>query len=112
MVETLVTGNHNGSSPLLASQSMNTSPQKKLWLWTTVAAVVVVCVCGGLAIAFYRTETRIQGIPPDWTVMNGTRDQWNWSNNAIHGHSANYDSILASTKQYGDITISAMVTTT
>jgi hypothetical protein len=44
--------------------------------------------------------------------MNGSLGQWDWSNNAINGHSTNGDSILASTKQYGDVTISAMVNTT
>jgi hypothetical protein len=44
--------------------------------------------------------------------MGGGSDQWSWSNDTIYGHTTEGDSILASTKQYGDVTLSAMVSTT
>jgi hypothetical protein len=54
----------------------------------------------------------IEGIPRDWSSMSGRREQWNWVNNTIYGNSTNGDSILASTRQYGNVTFSAMVSTT
>ena len=55
---------------------------------------------------------RIEGIPKDWSVLSGDGDVWNWGDNAITGHSTNGDSILASNRKYGDVTVSAMMSTT
>lgn len=86
--------------------------------WTkTKGAIVSGCAllaAGMLAIAFrHPTETmRIQGIPKDWSVLRGESDQWNWVDNAIIGHTITGDSILGSSRQYGDVTLSGMVSTT
>jgi RNA polymerase sigma factor (sigma-70 family) len=95
----------------------------KLMAWTkaktAIITGVVVLVAGTATVVIYHEQAAqalsrepIQGIPKDWYVMNGSLNQWDWSNNAINGHSTNGDSILASTKQYEDVTISAMVNTT
>ena len=53
-----------------------------------------------------------QGIPGEWVVLSGDSDQWDWTNNVFMGHSTTGDSILASTNRYGDVTVSALVSTT
>lgn len=45
-------------------------------------------------------------------MLHGDPSQWSWSNNALAGHTTNGDSILASTRQFDDVTVSAMVSTT
>lgn len=55
---------------------------------------------------------RFQGIPGEWLVLSGERDQWDLTNNVVTGHSTTGDSILASASRYGDVTISAMLGTT
>jgi len=55
---------------------------------------------------------RIPGVAGEWTVLSGDREQWSWTTNVIFGHSTTGDSLLASTKRYGDVTIVAMVSTT
>ena len=91
----------------------------KLMTWTKAKMAVVTGACvlvaaGTTTITVLKANlpVHIEGIPKDWSILSGDSDQWNWSNNTINGHSTNGDSILASTKQYGDVTISAIVNTT
>ncbi len=96
-------------------------------IWTFIGGLIVAEVLSKLAIvglfmsmpaaplhaATSANQTvRIQGIPGDWLVLRGHRDQWNWTNNTLTGHSTTGDTLLASTKQYGDVTVSATVSTT
>ncbi len=90
----------------------------KIMAWTKAKMAVVTGACvlvaaGTTTITVLKANqpAHIQGIPKDWSILSGDSDQWNWSNNTINGHSTNGDSILASTKQYGDVTISAIVNT-
>jgi hypothetical protein len=86
--------------------------------WTKAKTAMVASACVLLAAGtttltvVANRPVYIQGIPKDWSIMSGDSDQWNWANNTINGQSTNGDSILASTKQYGDVTISAIVNTT
>lgn len=90
----------------------------KIMAWTKaktaiIAGAGVLLVAGTVAtLTFPHRETHIYGIPKDWSVLNGTAEQWNWANGVITGHTTNGDSILASTKQYGNVTVSALVSTT
>ena len=90
----------------------------KIMAWTKAKTAIVVSAsvllaAGTTTITLVANRpVPIQGIPKDWSILSGDSDQWNWSNNTINGHSTNGDSILASTKQYGDVTISAIVNTT
>jgi RNA polymerase sigma factor (sigma-70 family) len=91
----------------------------KIMAWTKAKVAVVTGACvlvaaGTTTITVLKANqpVHIEGIPKDWSILSGDSDQWNWSNNTINGHSTNGDSILASTKQYGDVTISAIVNTT
>ena len=84
---------------------------------TAVVAGAVVILAAGTATLTLRhpqpqPPVHIEGIPRDWSSMSGRREQWNWVNNTIYGNSTNGDSILASTRQYGNVTFSAMVSTT
>jgi tRNA A-37 threonylcarbamoyl transferase component Bud32 len=81
------------------------------------AIIISACVLflvGIAAIFFFNaTETvHIEGIPEDWSVLNGDPGQWKWMDNAFYGHSSTGDTILASSRRYRDVTVSAMVSTT
>ncbi len=91
----------------------------KIMAWTKAKMAVVTGACvlvaaGTTTIIVCNTNqpVHIQGIPKDWSILSGKSDQWNWANNTIYGHTTDGDSILASTRQYGDVTVSAMVSTT
>jgi hypothetical protein len=64
------------------------------------------------AITFFKFNKPVQGIPRHWTVLDGDTDQWGWANGHIHGHSTTFESILASEKEYHDITVSAIAGST
>jgi hypothetical protein len=75
--------------------------------------VVGVCVLvAGTTIILCNLAWPIQGIPKDWSVLSGNSEQWNWTNGAIYGHSTSGDSILASGKEYHNVTLSAIAGTT
>ena len=87
--------------------------------WTKAKTVVLAGTCvllaaGTMTVVIHNSiaPVYIQGIPKDWSIMNGNSDQWSWSDNTINGHTTNGDSILASTRQYGNVTVSAMGSTT
>jgi RNA polymerase sigma factor (sigma-70 family) len=90
----------------------------KIMAWTKaktalVAGACVLLAAGTTTLTLVASRpVHIQGIPKDWSILSGNSDQWNWSDNTINGHSTTGDSILASTRQYGDVTVSAMVSTT
>jgi hypothetical protein len=44
--------------------------------------------------------------------LDGSSDQWSFASGKIHAHSTDSESILASEKEYGDVTFSATVNTT
>ncbi len=111
MVETIV----ESPEPLLTSSPASSKAAKS----TTARRPFIVCACvllmaGIAAVMFYAgVETiHIRGIPKDWSCLSGDAGQWNWTNNAFYGHSSDGDTILASARQYGDIVLSAMVSTT
>ena len=90
----------------------------KLMAWTkakiAMAIGVGVVLAGTTTVAIYESHKAVplQNIPADWSVISGDGSQWNWTNHAIHGHSTNGDSILASTRKYGDVTLSATIGST
>jgi len=90
----------------------------KLMAWTkakiTMAIGVGVVLAGTTTVAIYESHKAVplQNIPADWSVISGDGSQWNWTNHAIYGHSTNGDSILASTRKYGDVTLSATIGST
>ena len=53
----------------------------------------------------------MRSIQADWSVLSGGSNQWTFASGAVNGHSTSGDSILASRKEYGDVTFSAMART-
>ena len=90
----------------------------KFMAWTKAKTAIVVSACLVLtagtttAILVCNRPRPVHGIPTDWTVLSGNRDQWNWANNTLYGQSTNGDTILASNQKYGDVTVSAIVGST
>lgn len=105
------------SPPAGGPNPISIKPKSKT-MKTAITAIVVsagALLVAGIAVCLFLTgdETiHIRSIPRDWSCLSGDASQWDWNDNTIYGHSTNGDSILASTKQYGDVTLSAMVSTT
>jgi serine/threonine protein kinase len=124
MVETIVQSPEARRSPSPAAGGPASTPKKGAatrtkWIIAIAAIVVFAVACALLAVGiaaslFYKTvETvHVEGIPRDWSVLKGATDQWHWTDNTFTGHTTTGDSILASTRQYDDVTVSAMVSTT
>jgi serine/threonine protein kinase len=120
MVETIVQSSETpreqslpaGGSPLTPGpSSLKTMKRTK----TVMIAVVCLLLAAGITILLLRDTSRvihIDGMPSDWSVLKGDREQWDWSDKAFHGHTTKGDSILASTSKYGDVTLTSMVSTT
>jgi hypothetical protein len=97
----------------------------KIMAWTNAKTAIVVSACvllmagtatiGTISLykSFFKREVHVAGIPSDWAVSaDGNPDQWNWSGGQFNGHSSTGDSMLLSSKEYGNVTISAIVSTT
>jgi len=84
------------------------------WTNTKTAIVVGACVlvAGITTVIICNQAKPIQGIPKDWSVLSGNNEQWNYTNGVINGHSVTGDSVLASGKEYHNVTLSAIVGTT
>lgn len=85
--------------------------------WTKVKTAIVIGGCvlltaGITTVIVCNRDKPIQGIPKDWSALIGNMEQWNWADGKINAHSTTGDSLLASSKQYGDVTLSANVGTT
>jgi RNA polymerase sigma factor (sigma-70 family) len=88
----------------------------KTMAWTKAKTAIVVGACllvatGTTMIVVHNAKRPIQGIPKDWSILRGEVAQWNWAGGKIKAHSTNGDSILASSKRYNDVTISAVAST-
>jgi RNA polymerase sigma factor (sigma-70 family) len=90
----------------------------KIMAWAKAKTAIIVGTCVLMAagttttVILYSKERPVQGIPVDWSVINGSPDQWSWTNGVIRGHSIEGDSLLVSGKEYRDVTLSAVVGTT
>ena len=71
-----------------------------------------VLAAGTTTIILCNLARPIRSLPTDWTVINGDSEQWNWSNDRIYAHSTTGETILASGKEYRDVTLSAFAGTT
>lgn len=81
--------------------------------WTNAKTAIVV----GVGVLVVGTTTilcnlawPIRSIPSDWSVISGDNAQWSSTNGVISGHSTTGDSILASGKEYHNLTFSAALT--
>ena len=84
------------------------------WTNTKTAIMVGACVlvAGITTVIICNREKPIQSIPKDWSVISGNSEQWNWTNGKINAHSTTGETILASSKEYHNVTLSAIASTT
>jgi hypothetical protein len=89
--------------------------KSKMARMVVIAISVSVCVLllvAGIAAALYYTADDTVLIRGHWSVLGVDQDQWDWVGDTIVGHSTTGQSILASSKEYRDVTLSAVVGTT
>jgi RNA polymerase sigma factor (sigma-70 family) len=90
----------------------------KLMAWTKAKTAIIAGACVLLAAGTTTTvilcsqAKPVGNLPKNWSVLRGDVDQWTWANGKINAHSATGDCLLASTKEYRDVTMSATVGTT
>jgi RNA polymerase sigma factor (sigma-70 family) len=90
----------------------------KLMAWTKIKSAIIISTCVLLATGTTTTvilcerARPVQGIPKGWSVLSGDVDQWTWATGKINAHSTTGDCLLASAKEYHDVTMSATVGTT
>jgi RNA polymerase sigma factor (sigma-70 family) len=90
----------------------------KIMAWTKAKTAIV--FTAGLLLTFGTATTTIiliqrqpvQAIPKGWSVLKGSVDDWSCSGGTIHAHSTSFESILASSKTYRDVTLSVVAGTT
>ena len=85
--------------------------------WTKAKTAVVVGVCvllaaGTAAIIIYNMGKPMRSIRAEWSAISGDSEQWSWANGKIKAHTVTGDSIFASREEYGDVTFSAVASTT
>lgn len=85
--------------------------------WTKTKTAIVIGVgallaAGTVTIILCNLAWPLRSIPTDWTVINGDSGQWHWANGKINAHSTTGETILASGKDYRDVTLSAFASTT
>ena len=88
----------------------------KIMAWTKAKSAIVVGACvlltaGTTTLTIYNAGKPMRTIQSEWSVISGNEGQWNWSGGKIEAHTIDGDSILASSKKYGDVTFSAAVST-
>lgn len=90
----------------------------KLMAWTKAKMAIAVSACllltGGTVttVIICKQARPAPGIPKGWSVLSGNVDQWNWADGKINAHSTTGDCLLASAREYRDVTMSATVCTT
>ena len=77
-----------------------------------LAGAGVLLAAGIAATGFYVVGNSTRAVWKEWSLLEGNEDQWSFSGGKIHAHSVDGESILASEKEYGDVTCSATVSTT
>jgi RNA polymerase sigma factor (sigma-70 family) len=85
--------------------------------WAKAKTAIVVSACALLAagtttIAIYHMGAPMRSIRTGWSVIHGDSGQWSLDNDKIKGQSTTGDSIFASSEEYGDVTFSAIASTT
>ena len=88
----------------------------KIMAWTKVKTAIVGGVCvllaaGTTTITIYNLGKPMRTIQSEWSAISGDNGQWSWAGGKIEAHTIDGDSILASSKKYGDVTFSALVST-
>lgn len=83
--------------------------------WTKAKTAMVIAagvLVVGTTIILCNRAWPLRNIPTDWSVLDGDSEQWKWANGKINAHSTTGDSIMASGREYHNVTLSAIVGTT
>jgi RNA polymerase sigma factor (sigma-70 family) len=85
----------------------------KLMAWTKIRTAMVVGACALVATTATFTlsnlmDRSIRERPPDWLVLAGDPNVWHWAKGKIDTHNQFGDSLLLSSKEYGDFTLSVV----
>ncbi len=88
----------------------------KIMAWTKaktaiVTSAFVLLAAGTTTVTIYNMGKPMRSIQSEWSAVSGDNGQWSWAGGKIEGHSVTGDSVFASSKKYGDVTLSAVVTT-
>ncbi|MGA2854813.1 MAG: family 16 glycoside hydrolase [Verrucomicrobiota bacterium] len=67
---------------------------------------------GIAATIFCAAGNSTRNIWKEWSALDGNENNWSFASGKIHAHSVEGEGILASEKEYGDVTFSATVSTT
>jgi len=79
------------------------------WAKMKTAGIVGVCLLASGMMAYtvnILLDPSIRNMPADWSAVTGDLDQWSWSGGKITTHNEDGDSLLLSSKEYGDFTMS------
>lgn len=85
--------------------------------WTKAKTAIAVGASVLLAlvtttIILYHMGRPMRSIRAEWSAINGDSGQWSWEGGKIKAHTVTGDSIFASREEYGDVTFSAIASTT
>ena len=72
----------------------------------------ILLTAGITMVIFYFAWNSTRAVWKEWSVLDGNDGQWSFASGKIHAHSTDGESILASEKEFGDVTYSATVSTT
>ena len=72
----------------------------------------ILLAAGMAAGVFYFAGNSTRTVWKEWSALQGSEDQWSFEGGKIHAHSVDGQTILASPKEYGNVTYSATVSTT
>ncbi len=71
-----------------------------------------VLLTAGVTVAIlYFVGNSSRTVWKEWSPLDGSDDQWSFSGGKIHAHSTAGQTILASQQEYGDLTLSATIST-
>jgi len=88
----------------------------KIMAWTkaktsVVAGACVLLAAGTVSVTMYQAQKPMRNIQSEWSAISGDNGQWTFAGGKIEGHSVTGDSVLASSRKYGDVTFSAVART-
>jgi hypothetical protein len=97
---------------------MNTDTNTlKLMTWSKAKTAIVAAAClllaaGTATVIIYNMGKSMRSIRAEWSAISGDSGQWSFENGKIKAHTVTGDSIFASREKYGDVTFSAVASTT
>jgi len=75
-------------------------------------ACLLMAVGTAAIIIIYQMGKPMRTIQSEWSAISGDSGQWVFADGQIEAHTINGDSILASSKKYGDVNFTAVAKTT